>query len=457
MSAVLLLLLNMPFFASAAPTSTTYCVPVPKIDLNPFREIVDGKDMAYLLLMRSFISNDPAEPGILKNYEFSPDGKIFTARINQDLRWQDGSAITPSEVALVLAKTLTYRPLGQRVKVKGTEQINASSDWAKKSYSGIQVLNASTFQLNLESNIKNLTGVFREALTTNSWHNRFWLIRLDHPLANGVPEVLAKFPQVTGSGESGLLVDGEKVLFISGENCGDPDYSIFRDTIKDQSQYQYRLRRNASAITLQPNIPQLDKAKRQALTGWFRSVIKSISTDVALVPVDSFFLKGESGYSPKIKWSDQADLSTLKKIKLVIAYENPIFRTYFEKPSADAGLNIEWVALPNKRSNIDAQILASGILEGRHLILQDFLQWEHVSSFIEGAPRTVKQLKKIARLSASTIPPDVETLQAFEVAAASEVSLAPLARRHPTAFTKKGAPLILQWTKRDELSFVKSP
>src|SRR4051812_21438047 len=91
-------------FASAT-NHLKYCVPVEKIDFNPYRKIEDGKELAYLTLLRSYISTVPNETGILQSYEFSPDGSIFTAKINQ-IKWDDGSSLTAIEAAEGISKTL---------------------------------------------------------------------------------------------------------------------------------------------------------------------------------------------------------------------------------------------------------------------------------------------------------------------------------------------------------------
>ena len=172
--------------------------------------------------------------------------------------------------------------------------------------------------------------------------------------------------------------------------------------------------------------------------------------------VKSFFEPGEPGHNAKVDWGFAKDLGPLVQQHFVIAYELPIFKSVIEKRAAADGLKVELISLPSARTDIDVQILASGISNGRHLIFQDFIAWPHVSDFLAQAPQTKLRLSGIAEKSASTLPPDNETLKQFEQASFEEQALAPLARKFPIAFSGSKLNLALGWTAKGELTFYKS-
>jgi hypothetical protein len=437
-----------------SPNVEQYCVGVEKIDFNPFRPIVDGKDVAFLLLLRSYISTDKSEKGLLEAYEFSPDGKIFTGRMSKDLNWSDGSPVKPFELAVGIAKGMRFRTLGQRVSVIGTETI-AQPGWAKRKYNGIEILDARTFRLLFKSDISNLTGVVREAISTGSRHNRLWPIKLIDDSSPASPEVIAKLPTVKVGNHTGLNVSGRTVELVENKSCTDPHFTIFMEWVADKvSGFDLRKTPVPSAVTLQTNIRRLNLDARKALIEWTRKAFVGVPLNFGVKNVDSFFLKGESGYNPNLIWGSKPDLKILKNLNLIIAYEIPSFRTILEAAAKADGLNFKFLALPSKEKIFDAQILASSIQDGRHIILQDILKWEHVNDLIEGASATAAALRKISAKSASTIPVDNSTLGDFEQVAILEQSLAPIARKSSISFSLKSSKSCLDWTDHGELNFL---
>lgn len=431
-----------------------YCVPVEKIDWNPFRVIRDGKDLAYLTLLKSYISSDPNEPGILESYEFSPDGTLFTGRMALGLKWPDGTIVTAREAALGVAKTLTFRTLGERIKVTGTEKINAPG-WETREFSGVEILDARTFRIRFESKIQNLTGVVREALSTNSRHNRFWPTKINAPEDLKLVPMLGRFAQVRIPEGVGFQVYGRKVIVVDRSKCRSPDFTIFADQITAlEAEYESRKSPNASAATLQPNTIRLKLSERAELIEWVRSAFSNSRQVTGNEIVPRFFAIGEPGFDPTHNWGSSTDApKALKGRQIKIAYEIPIFRTVLEEAAKRDGSIVRFVELPAMESDVDAQILASGIQEGRHLVLQDALTWAHVRSFLGRAPETTKSLEDIARKSASTLPPDNATLRLFESRALAERSLAPIARKYPVAYSKKRSAVCLAWTIKGEVTF----
>jgi len=435
--------------------SLSFCIPVDKIDFNPFRPINDGKDLGYLMLLRSYISTDGSEPGILSQYEFSPDGKTFTGRVDKDAKWSNGDIVTSFEAALGIAKTLNFRLLGERVSILGTEAIN-NPGWSNRKYEGIEIIDQRTFKLKLKTQIENIQGVFREALSTNSRHNRFWPIKIkaNEDLSN--PEVLFKDKYVRLGGAPGIEIQGYRIAFTNKKDCVHPDFSIFPEVFSSLNNLVKRKSPNSSAITLQLNTTRLSLVERKNLSGLIRSSFQGQPEDSGVQQVNSFFLPGEPGYNQQLKWQNSFNIKKLGKKKFIIAYEIPIYKKIIEDYLKLLDLNFELVQLPSNRIDIDAQVLASGMIEGRHVILQDVLKWPHVKEMISGAPKTLKSLSKIAVISASTLPPDLQTLQGFEKNANEEFSLVPIARRYPTAFSNQKISFCLSWNKTGELKFQKS-
>ncbi len=433
------------------------CIPIEKIDLNPFREIINGKDLAYLMLLRSYISTDDTETGILDKYEFSPNGKVFTAKVSSKAKWADGTIISSFEAAIGIAKTLQYRLLGQRVKVEGTESLN-SPGWESRTYSGIEIIDDRTFRIRLVSDIKNLTGVLREALSTNSRHNRFWPIRLDKNYKkSGKIEVLAKFPFSESEDGPVLNIDGLRVLIANMEKCGrDSDFSMFPEFLNFEiGQFRTKMSPVASAVSFQANLMNLpDLQERTNLIGWIRTAFSEQPITSGILSVDSFFLMGEPGYNAKIKWQKRSSKNLLKR-KFIIGYEIPAFKTVVEKAALRDGIKIDFVSLPYEANKIDGQMLATGMQPGRHLALQDILEWRNVREYLHADVKTTESLEKIAKLSAATVPPDLETLQTFEKNAFAAQSIAPIARKYPTAFSNSKLSVCLDWTSKGEMTFSK--
>lgn len=410
----------------------SYCVPAKKIDLNPFREIQDGKELAFLTLLRSYISTEAEEPGLLSGFEFSPDGKTFTGRLANGLKWRDGSEVTAQQMAEGITKALPYRPIGKRIKALGVE-----------------IVDKKTFKIKLASEIENITGVFREALSTNSRHNRFWPIK---SVPKKAPMVLAKFPQ--GEGTS-LIFDGIPVQFRSETNCAGSDMSIFPEALgPDLSQFSVEKSPAQSSIFVQIDSRRLNVRQRTALVSLLRHYFSAAPTATGVVAIDGFFLAGEPGFKENLKWPKTPEFAGLPDREIVIGFEHPLFTTVLANSEAVKSKRIRLVSLPSKDS-LDAHILASGMQDGRHVIFQDILKWSWIEDFLTEAPSTLKYLKEITARSASTIPPDNLILTAFEFVAMKESALAPLARRHPVAYSRNGIPVRLSFNRKGEITFRK--
>ncbi len=436
--------------ASSLAHAETYCVPIPMVDFNNYRKILDGKELAYLLFLKPYISTDPNDLGLLEAYSFSPDGLSFSARINPSARWPDGAPLTSKEAAFGIAKGLTFRSLGQRVSVKGTSAIN-DPGWFKREYEGIRIKDERTFELTFDSNIENTTGVLREALSTNSRHNRLWPIRLSSTGPVRPISVIGRFPIKYKDNVYEIEYKNRSVKFSNSSNCSNVDFSIFPGHVVGDSK-RLSLSSTPSEITLLLNSTRLKKNQRNDVAKIFRAAVDNAAPETGLRATNSFFETGETGHQHKIKWPKGTRLNNLAKAPLKIGYEIPVFKDVLGPILKDLGLNADFLPLPSEQQ-LDAEILASGIQNGRHVILQDILEWRNVSYYLSQAPLTYSALKNIASQSSSTLPPNEASLKNFENAALQEMAFIPIARKFPVAESKATSDICLTWTSKGELTF----
>lgn len=296
----------------------------------------------------------------------------------------------------------------------------------------------------------------REALSTNSRHNRFWPIKLVDVQGEKKILVLGKFNQLPNDARIAFDVLGSVVVFVDKSACSDSTFTIFYEELGDRK-WEFAIRKspNRSAVTLQPNLNRLSLTQRGELISFIREAFNAAMPVYGIHPVDSYFVMGEAGYDKSVTWPKKTSLNFLKKRTIRIATEMDLFKSIVKDYAEKTKLKIEFVSFPFEDNDIDAQILASGIQDGRHIILQDVLKWPHVTSFMKGANNTIRDLVQIADTSATTLPADSVLLRRFEQSAFIEKSLAPVSRRVPLAFSKKEVSLLLDWTSKGELTFVK--
>jgi len=335
-----LLIVIFPFIAHSKIESIIkplrYCIPVDKIDLNPFRKIIDGKDLAYLMLLKSYISEDPDEPGILEKFEFSPNGNTFTGQLNKNLTWSDNSPVTATEAAMGIARGLYFRSLGARVKVKGTAKI-LETNWLKNKYSGIEILNDKTFRLHFESTIDNLNGTLREAISTNSRHNRLWPIKLDESQNLAEPNVLGKFPMDWVSGQARLKVENTEVILVNGNDCHKASFSAYPEALNALlADYQTHKSINPQSIYLTTNTARLKLNQRRALANWLRYIFQNLPEIKGINVTPSFFLVGESGYIHQI-WKERLQSLNFENfgIKLLSFTSGSEFKNFLQAQDND--------------------------------------------------------------------------------------------------------------------------
>ena len=302
----------------------SYCVPVQTINFNPFHEIADGKELAYQLLLRPYLSNDPKNPGILDASEFSPDGKVFSAHISPTALWPDGSKLTPSEAALGIAKGFLFRPIGKKVKVRGAQDLAR-----KNTCVGIKILGSSNFELRFSSNIENLTGTVREALSSGSRHNRVWPVRF--PGKNKTEhefEVIGKFPIFHAASSIPEIHYGEDIiLFANRDNCLNADYSLYPEALNSGlNLYSQRRSKSAQSISAIINTSRNDLKRRMLIASWIRNSFSVSTLPPGIESTPSFFLRGEPGFDESTNWNFLNQAELIEGSKLKIGYEIPVFR-----------------------------------------------------------------------------------------------------------------------------------
>ena len=427
-----------------------YCVPVARIELNPFREIRDGKDLAYLMLLKSYISRDAGQDGLLSKYEFSPDGKTFTAEVSANAFWPDGSRLKSTEAAEGIARGLLFRAIGQRVEVSGARMAK-SGDWVSGHIEGVTILSPSMFQLKFASKIDNLTGIVREALSTNSRHNRVWPVKK----TNGFDQVIGKH-SIKNRLHGPVIQFGTQLILIAAkQDCSTFDFSIYPEA-SDESKTSFIQTRGPEpqSISLELNTSTLDLSTRSSLIAWVRGAFSYRQSSIEIESAKSFFLRGEAGYVPEFTWTDKPNLESLRRKKIKIGYLIPALANIVKQAAARDHLSIELLDLTGADKPTDARMQSSGMENGRQVVLQDILETPTALEYLKNAPLTLKSLRDIQLKSASTVPPDATTLKTFESNAMAESSMAPLARRYVVTYSRQQLPFQLIWQDTGELDFI---
>lgn len=455
------------FTAEAASASqvVTFCVGTENIDFYPFTPMNDPRRLTLLwATTKSYISNTQSEEGILESWSFSKDGKILTAKVSKTATWQDGSQVSSKDAAFGIAKGITFRELGEKVRVSGTEKINTPG-WSDRTYSGIQILGNDTFELHFEAQIENIAGVVREALSTSSRHNRMWPARLssvkDDSYGAGF-DLVSKFP-ITKQGSGYFLnVDSIAVELQTVGQCKSADLNQFVQFIKDDYS-NYTIQESHSKQTMiavfNSGSGRLEtRAQRLMVANLLRSAIGAVDPFPPQM-VSSHFVENEAGSGSNANWGPSDDTlatSKIKELKIVPGNKNVshnVFGKAIDKQAKDAGIKIIWLSTDTKLADADVFLNPTRIEGGRQVWLQDLLSHSSLAGIFQKYPKTEKALTGIRQKSASTVPPDKVTLQAFDSAAFDEASIAPVGRFGLLLFSKKSSPIELAWTPQDELTF----
>lgn len=420
--------------AMESPSALRYCVPVSKFDFNPLRKLEDGKELAYLsLALRSYISTVPGQAGLLEAYSFTPDGTVFTAKVNPEAKWIDGSQLTPQEAANGISAAIPYRPIGEKVSV-----------------TGVKIVSESTFQLTLRSDSKNVTGLIRDALTSGSMHNRMWPVKGG---SSGL-QVIGKWPLDLSTASPTMQIDGSLVQMVGGKKCVDFDFTLYPEFNSPKiAAFTVSNAPVERAVVAQLNTQSLSESERKEFSRWLRRAFNGLPAVYGVVPTAGFFKKGEAGFSPEIQWGTAKLSSTLSKRTFRIATGIPVYEEILRLQAEKDEVRLEFTEFPPKSTQFDAHLMGSIVQQGRLIFLQDILSWDQGEELMRKAPRTLEVIRAIRAKSATTLPPDDPVLQRFEQTAISEAAVVPIARRHTTALTRKGLPLQLVIDASGEVNF----
>lgn len=451
------------------PSTLSYCISLDKVTFFPFRKRESAYENFYhLLLTRSYISTNADEPGILSRWQFSPDGKTFSAEVATTAKWQDGTPVTPKEAAFGIAKGFLFREIGAKIKVRGADDL-LKSDWKTKTIEGIRFPTAGSFQLTFDGDVANISGVVREALSTNARYNRVWPARLDKVAddkGTGYFDLVSKFPvAMDKSGTYVVSAHGQKIALRTKSNCSKNDFYVYREFM-DEDPAQFTVYRSHSpqsllAMTNSAKPEQRTAAHRQALIKWLRRAYEKASSSDAVEPVDRHFLPQEIGF--KRDFSPTGEKSGTFPKKLTILSGNPLqpkhpLRALVEAQAKADGIKLDWYNFIDKKitpESSDIMIQGARHENGRQVWMQDALQYPPLKYFFSLTPRVTESLASIAKKSSSTVPLDNETLESFERISWREGTMLPVARYWMATYSRQSAPIELVSTPQDEFTFVR--
>lgn len=458
----------------AASNELSLCTQTTKVDFNPFREFTEFSDLYYLILTTaSYISTDPQEVGILSKWDFSPDGKKFYAVVNPEARWQDGTRVNAMDAAYGIAKGLTFREIGHKVRVEGTQSINQPG-WKDRKYSGIKIKNDYEFELTFESEIKALAGTIRDALSTGARHNRIWPARLSK--ISGLSyendfDVVSKFPIELRDGNYFMRVKNRAIRLVGLLNqqaCDDADFMMLKLDGSKKAEFSIARSESAQGAYMHFNPKISDLKQRRFIASAIRNACKNLEDDEIEV-ADSHFKNGEIGWDGKIKW-DYSKPSTnpgLKKITISTPFKSAGYRykKAIEAQFASFGIQVEWKNPDYRKPHldelreIDVFLFGGRIAFGRQIWIQDlsssavYTMLNNEYGKLYTITDTHKALVAIAEKSSSTVPVNHEDLRHFDEVAYRECEIVPMTRVRFRYFSRKGVGMKLIPTKSDELTF----
>lgn len=451
--------------ALSAESSTTdiqttfkYCTHSGKIDLNPFRKIEDPYDLSYLLLLtKSYISEDSSEKGILGKWTFSMNGKVLRAKINEGIVWQDGAKLGAQDAAIGIALGFEFREIGKKVRVRGIEKFKIDK-LNIGDVEGISIISPDEFELKFESEIDNLTGVIREAISTNSRHNRVWPIRIFSKYESF--DLIGKHQVHVFNGVYAVFYEKYRVELLAKNNCDDADfYPVALPKNYSSNDFSHKSSLNPQSLVgfLKKRSKNITNAnQRKSVSRLLRFAVADFSKKHPdqIVSVNSHFEKGEPGYMPDQRWEqsppDGNGLPKSLSIGTYLPKTHPVVTAITEMAEKQK-VAIYWEQANS--TTADLLLVSSRVSGGRQIWLQDSDSFKMYGAFLENQPLTKKALERIKISSSATLPTKVEDLKQFESAAILEYSVVPVGRINLNFFTKKSLPIEVVTTDFDELKF----
>ena len=425
--------------AETKEKSTIYCVTSGKIDLNPDREIIDGKDMFFLQpTTRPLLPNKGTYPAVAKRYVFSPDGKTLEFLLDTDIKWSDGSQVTADQIIASMRRQIGFRPVGKKVEISA----------ASTSISPTQG------RLVFKSEAQNLKATLHTAFSGDARHNRFWFSKkngkktahlLKHPLKSSGPQKLE------------ITVDGHPVTITNQKTgCDRADLSSKSSALQSQTQkgWQTQMQTNSQLDFMVLN-SKLSAKKRRHIAGTVRSLYANSDLPPGTSVSDSYFEQGETGFNGKHVYADLYSKKKMPKLSnLKIYYESPILRKLLEKHCHQCTY---MDPASKSRSTADIFLASAGVRSGRVLILQDILEWDFVRTAMKAHKKSIKHLEEIASLNEAVWTNQPQSLQKLEQALREDISMVPLLRRRIPLYSAKASPVNLKWGSDGEIELKAKP
>lgn len=443
--------------------SLLYCLPTDKISASPFEPLNDPTKLFYLfVLTKPYLATD-GNDGVISRWQFSPDGLTLRAEVSPSAKWSNGRRVSAREAALGIAKGMLSKSIGSKVKIVGHEVL-ARDGWETGSPVGMKILSEYSFELKFVSQVKNVSGLLREALSVSSRPSRMWPVRLESGEGSKqlkvVDDFVSPFPILKLSTDRAEInVHGHRVVLKAGE-CEGGDFYGYGVPAGQYSRFHASKSHGEQAILATFNIGRsaFSTAAKRALAGsWLRDLFKEDLGD-GLRSVPGHFLVGEPGYRPGVEWGKSEQAPSERRLTILLGTQwpsNAPVRARIEEGARKAGVALrwkEWTGVIDE--DFDVKIAGSRIQKGRALWAQGMLDNLFFGSTVKAFSTTLTAMKKVRTASGATVPVDNEMLQNLDSALVSEQSIIPLGRYVVNVFSKKDIPIQLVFTAEDELSFI---
>ena len=452
--------LSLFFSNKAHGFSLKYCVPTESFDFNVSGEFKDPSRLFYLLLLtKSYISNDPSNPGILSKFHFSASGNKLTAEVSPTARWIDGRRVTAKETALGIVRGIAHRPLGKQLSVVGSDGDIANIE----SIRGVKYLSEYEFEMEFTSQVKNPTGILLEALSTNSRFNRMFPVRIGKKSQNSSSlenDIVSKYTILYSNKKNILFKISDYEILIESGICKNSDVFMYSAPILSDKKFDFSESKSVQALIAVFNkkrktFAAFDRDKFYNAASFLRSAFRGGGDGT--IEVESHFPVNEFGYVPGLIWESDKKNLKFKSLKIALgspwSTDSPI-RKRLKSLQKLSGTIIEEHIWNGKEDPEQYDVVMSGsiIQKGRQIWTQEILNKLLFKNFILNEKVTVKALEKVTQLSAATVPIDNETLQSVEIASLSEVSVIPIARYHVRIYSNVSLPVKIVFDSFDEFA-----
>jgi hypothetical protein len=457
---ITLFILTITTSASPRAETLTYCSYANAVNFNPFRKIRDVYELTYLMLMtRSYISKDKSEFGILEKFTFLNNGKLLKAKVSSRAKWQDNTPISSLEAALGIALGFKFRKIGKKINVAGIEKFN----FEKNNFSeikGIKIINNNEFELTFESKIEHLTDSIKEAISTNSRHNRVWPSRIIQGKLIGPDrfDLIGKYSISKKLNNYLISALGSRVILQNKKQCNNSTfYPVALPVTSKTDNYSI-----SAGSSPQTTIAFLNSKKRKILNDTnFRNSISSFLRSAFQNPSKGHILKNEFGFQYRIDWSNSENIKKLPFKGLSIATGNfpkghQIFRE-INQYAKEKNVIIKWQNISTDKNilNADILILSARVENGRQKWIRDGLSHEIVRSYLSKFTKTYSELEKISRNRTISLSQESKLLKNFEQSSLDERSIIPLTRIFPKFYSRTFTKITLEVTPFGELKIAR--